>query len=818
MSEEESIKSEESTKDLTVWSSSKKESIGVSTSSVSSVAGSRSTQDLASTLYGNNSSSNTYREGIDCESNPCDYSTTLISKNDNNERVAQLQEKNDNASESDSFDADKRVNRIRLEFDSQEPQQQEEEEVTHRVFIQDDDGVETIFEIQNETGPTEENKERQCRVCQDPKNEQGLSSMKNTTTVHEGETSTAIVATLVGKVNESDSDQKDRVNREDKPFTLRTVQQPVDGSDDLLSTASVESSVSNASTRSRAAKELILSVTKEEEEDRSDKASITTFERKGHDEKDKSQIIEMNKITIDSLSHENDNNEVHSAEREGNDDDAVQSNDIRAGYAFDAAASMKQQTKSFMKSPLRISTLVASDTSKSNDIIKSPIRCESPGMRRRREELDRSHRSIRELEEQLNLAQLEQQQQQHAEEHARNVQSQHNTTNCFFEAYEIQDCGESLSSATSSTTSFGLLHTSSRTLLTSSDTMAISNDRCDRMSCASNSRDQMPRMDDATAMRKAFSRQHDSSSLMPSDEQTANKQHDSSGGTPKAANRSSPAMERDHENGGDREIDAIKVYYEEKLMRQRRTHEHQIDEIIEQLNNIETSYGIEIASLKKRLSQKEIMTEALTHSLSEMKQQHEIAIAKLEEARNEVQAGNDRYTALKHRMEREKSEAVETACNEIRAAAESQFASAQKTFIKLKQDYVATCDDRNSLKRQCNELAGKVETLEAKTRSYQNKISKLLAEGAEAKAKMATEKADALKMKQAYTEKVQAFVQKEKDMEFRIAKADRECEEAYALLQKAIKEKEVLKKENADLQSVCEELMTIVEETHRVTK
>mmetsp|Transcript_6972 Transcript_6972/g.13157 ORF Transcript_6972/g.13157 Transcript_6972/m.13157 type:complete len:687 (+) Transcript_6972:223-2283(+) len=682
-------------------------------------------------------------------------------------------------------------------------------ELAHCVFVEDDHGVETIFELPNGTSEIEkkENNYKVSHVDDIRTENHSQSPKKNTSSTH---------------VCDEKNDIMNRNGLERELYTTASMESNVSVSGNSSSGGSNSSSSCIA-----AAKELILSVTKEEEEEedhgrRSDNVSKPNHENRRHDPLDKSQI------TAIADNNSNNNNKKIITESsivdESNKDDGehIDGNNI--------PLDKQHKTKRVLKTPLRIATSVPSDSSIRNDAIKSPMRCESPGMRRRREELGRSHRSIRELEEQLyqteidyqHQRQQQQQQLQLAQNQVVNTQSQHSIDR-FFEAPEIQDCGQSLSSTTSSTiSSFGLLHNSSRTLLSSSNA-AIDNDCSsdDKVSNVSNNRDQ-PRKNDVTVLRKAFSGQRDSSSIIPSEEDASNTQPVSSWGTPKAANRSSPTIERDDENGGGggggREIDALKAYYEEKLMWQRRTHEHQIDEIIEQLNSIESNYGSEILSLQKRLSQKEIMTEVLTNSLSEIKQQHELVIAKMEEARNEVQSANDRYTALKYRMEREKTEAVETACNEIRNAAESQFASAQKTFIKLKQDYVATCEDRNALKKQCNELAGKVDTLEAKARSYQNKITKLVAEGAEAKAEMATEKADALKMKQAYTEKVQVFIEKEKDVERRIAKANRDCEEAYALLQEAIKEKEALKKENADLQSVCEELMSIVEETHGVTK
>ena len=55
-------------------------------------------------------------------------------------------------------------------------------------------------------------------------------------------------------------------------------------------------------------------------------------------------------------------------------------------------------------------------------------------------------------------------------------------------------------------------------------------------------------------------------------------------------------------------------------------------------------------------------------------------------------------------------------------------------------------------------------------------------------------------------------VEIEKSVNSKIEKADRKCAEAYAVADKATEAKEALKKENSDLQSLCEELMAIVED------
>jgi chromosome segregation ATPase len=255
----------------------------------------------------------------------------------------------------------------------------------------------------------------------------------------------------------------------------------------------------------------------------------------------------------------------------------------------------------------------------------------------------------------------------------------------------------------------------------------------------------------------------------------------------------------------------IKEHYKKQLHLQRREHEAQIDEVLEHLNSIELAFA-------EKLTKKDIMTEALTNSLTayqlkneEIKQQHEITITKLDEAKQDISAGHERYRALKAQLEQEKIQAIRIAQDEIRQAAESQFASAQKTYIKLQQDYRESCQDKENLQEQLSEMVNKVETLEAKERENDGEMSKLMSEVAYAKAAMATVQAEMLKMKQAYNEKIQGYANREKANKSKLEEADQACKDARALVEEAVKEKDEAKKENLELQTLCEELMGIVE-------
>eukprot|EP00557_Chaetoceros_sp_GSL56_P000042 CAMPEP_0176495282 /NCGR_PEP_ID=MMETSP0200_2-20121128/10564_1 /TAXON_ID=947934 /ORGANISM="Chaetoceros sp., Strain GSL56" /LENGTH=882 /DNA_ID=CAMNT_0017893131 /DNA_START=105 /DNA_END=2750 /DNA_ORIENTATION=+ len=544
--DEESIKSEDSTKDLTVCSDGKRESAmdASQTDSVSSVAGSprsagpRSSSSPSMSVSNNNNNNN----------NKVNEEIRLQRQQQQQEEEEEEEEETNhgNVSQSDSLDVNERIRLIHLEFEckkeevvvqKKERKDMNKKELAHCVFVEDDHGVETIFELPNGTSEIEkkENNYKVSHVDDIRTENHSQSPKKNTSSTH---------------VCDEKNDIMNRNGLERELYTTASMESNVSVSGNSSSGGSNSSSSCIA-----AAKELILSVTKEEEEEedhgrRSDNVSKPNHENRRHDPLDKSQI------TAIADNNSNNNNKKIITESsivdESNKDDGehIDGNNI--------PLDKQHKTKRVLKTPLRIATSVPSDSSIRNDAIKSPMRCESPGMRRRREELGRSHRSIRELEEQLyqteidyqHQRQQQQQQLQLAQNQVVNTQSQHSIDR-FVEAPEIQDCGQSLSSTTSSTiSSFGLLHNSSRTLLSSSNA-AIDNDCSsdDKVSNVSNNRDQ-PRKNDVTVLRKAFSGQRDSSSIIPSEEDASNTQPVSSWGTPKAANRSSPTIERDDENGG----------------------------------------------------------------------------------------------------------------------------------------------------------------------------------------------------------------------------------------------------------------------------
>ena len=248
----------------------------------------------------------------------------------------------------------------------------------------------------------------------------------------------------------------------------------------------------------------------------------------------------------------------------------------------------------------------------------------------------------------------------------------------------------------------------------------------------------------------------------------------------------------------------------------------EIDEILQQLNSIELTYQQEIQVLTHEVAKKEIMNDALTHSLSESKQQknrlEQLLKVKLqktkesEEALGRIQVTNAQLqkqvtttTQQLERMEnqhlRDIEEATRKAQDEIRMAAEQQFAEAQKTYVQLKQEYHNTKTASDAYKKE----------LDTTDRQHQGQMDKIMSELAESRAAMASAQADAMKLKQTYGEETQGLKDREHDLEQRLAVTEGKNKEAEIIVQRIIEEKDGLKQENQELQSLCEELMAIIE-------
>lgn len=255
-------------------------------------------------------------------------------------------------------------------------------------------------------------------------------------------------------------------------------------------------------------------------------------------------------------------------------------------------------------------------------------------------------------------------------------------------------------------------------------------------------------------------------------------------------------------------ISNLKQHYEAILSKLQSTHNQQIDEILLQLSSIESTYHDEINTLQQTMTKKEVMCDALTASLSDYKKRNvdleqeiehctitcnelEFDLNKisleLKEARKENLSLRQHYDELRKSSEQEKQDAVTLAQQEIQSQAETQFAIAQKKFIQLKTDHQQNMKEKEILQEQVTSLTQQNNN---KERVHKQVIAQMQEE---------------LLVSRKESDKVKSMLHE------RMSQLERNQNDLEQKLEHKIKECQVLSRENKELQSVCEELMHIVE-------
>jgi len=235
----------------------------------------------------------------------------------------------------------------------------------------------------------------------------------------------------------------------------------------------------------------------------------------------------------------------------------------------------------------------------------------------------------------------------------------------------------------------------------------------------------------------------------------------------------------------------------------------ELDEVLQSLDRVEAEYNGKLADVQSALDQKEIAYSSASAQLAESmvaKQQAEAECRRLEmEAHSNnatiVSLRLDLKTAHEEQsrvLEEERAlrlDAVEAAKSEMRAAAEQQFAEANRHFLSLKRDYELSIEDIKVLK---------VEKQKADTAALQSnrKEAQMLSEIAQLKAELAT--LDAKVAKQAH--EMIMLSSNDRGDEYKA-----ECERVRTSLSLVEADKARLVKENQELSAVCEELMSLVE-------
>lgn len=266
----------------------------------------------------------------------------------------------------------------------------------------------------------------------------------------------------------------------------------------------------------------------------------------------------------------------------------------------------------------------------------------------------------------------------------------------------------------------------------------------------------------------------------------------------------------------------LKKHYEKLLSNQKAEHNQQIDDVLLQLSSIESTYQDEISSLQQKLSKKEVMCDALTTSLSDYKKRnveleqeidnstitcneleynYDNVTLQLQEARREILVMRQQYDNLRKSSEQVKNEAVSFAQQEIQSQAETQFAIAQKKYLQLKTDHQQNLREREILQEQLDSLT---QQMENKERAHKSHIAQVQEEINVVRLELSSSKNENQKLKLMFNDRMSQVQQNEKELEQKLENKVKEC-------QALVKDKHTLRRENTELQSLCEELMNMME-------
>jgi len=272
-----------------------------------------------------------------------------------------------------------------------------------------------------------------------------------------------------------------------------------------------------------------------------------------------------------------------------------------------------------------------------------------------------------------------------------------------------------------------------------------------------------------------------------------------------------------------------KQKYELLLKVQGEEHAKQIEEIIQQLNDIEVKYQVDISKLKESLTEKNKTILSLQTTLEELKHQN---IKLVEEASQQhVQSSTlrqDYDTCVEHckqlewtlqnskldlqniqaQQERLLTEAIVAAQEEIRIEADRQFASANRMFLQLKKEYADAVEERLVWMKRTEETTTNVTQA---TQTYQTRMDALNYQLESIKTEYELSKIEHGQLKQQLQSDSTLFNERMEGMRRDVVKMEKECAEAHQLVGTAVREKEKLKREVQELKGVCEELMSMVE-------
>jgi chromosome segregation ATPase len=254
----------------------------------------------------------------------------------------------------------------------------------------------------------------------------------------------------------------------------------------------------------------------------------------------------------------------------------------------------------------------------------------------------------------------------------------------------------------------------------------------------------------------------------------------------------------------------------------------QIDEIIQQLNSIEVKYQSDISNLRASFT----MKESNIVSLNALIIQARVKNAKLTDEATQQQVKNSaqrvEYDAVlkiqkdleasiqgvqseikKTLAQREKliAEAIRSAQEEIKIAAEKQFAQSNIAFIQLKKDLAVVEDEKKVWFKRAEEATSKLDDISSNSN---RRIDDLARQVSKAREDLEFSKTDVSRTKQQLVHERTVFTERVESMTRDVTRLGKECAEAHQLAETIEQEKSQLKREANELKALSDELMSLV--------
>lgn len=263
--------------------------------------------------------------------------------------------------------------------------------------------------------------------------------------------------------------------------------------------------------------------------------------------------------------------------------------------------------------------------------------------------------------------------------------------------------------------------------------------------------------------------------------------------------------------------------YKEQITAIKEEHSAEIDEMITQLDEVEAENEAHLQkTLQEVTSQKEVVISALSSHLAEERAKVETLEKEREEMMENLTSYEEHVNNLKQELEKRESEFEETVHalqlekhhaerkieSDMRAAAEQQFADANKIYLQLQSNYDTVDEENAKLRKNAEEFEVHIDNLQ---RDHKNKEMECLAEVAQLRASLASAEASHVKTEQKFVAELEAAREVEYSLQSKLEEATTNCTQAHKSLAAVVGEKEKLQKENAELNGMCEELMGIVE-------